>query len=407
MDRARLDPFHAAPLPPARPLAPPAEALLPYLRRLDATRIYSNFGPLNAEVSTRIAAMAGYEPAGVVTASSGTVALMAVLRARTGAAQRDAATTGAGASTTERLCLMPAWTFAATPAAALSAGLTPYFLDVDEASWALDPAHVIARARALAPAAIVAVAPFGAPLDWRAWRTVEQETGVPVVLDAAAAFDTVTQAPPGDAPPLILSLHATKALGCGEGGLALTHDTALAVTVQRMLNFGFYTDRITREPGVNGKMSEYHAAVALAALDAWPQRRADWLSVKRMLRQAVNTPQDTSAVSLGPDAAHDHATATFNVLAKDGAEAAQHRLAALRVKTLRWWGPGCAAQDAYRQVRADPLPVTTHLAQRALGLPCFPDMTKHEARRIADALTRLGAGHPVIAEDGVRRAAAG
>lgn len=364
-------PGQIAPLPTARPLAPSAQAVSAYLTRLDERRIYSNNGPLSAELETRIAHMIGDNQVNVVTTASGTAALTALLRARV--------------RSRPGLCLLPSWTFAATPAAALSAGLTPHFLEVDPQTWALDPDHVRARIHALCPTAVVVVAPFGAQLDWSAWAALEDETGVPIVIDAAAAFDALTHAPGfTGGPPTIVSLHATKPLGCGEGGLVITSDPDLAIAVRRMVNFGFHGDRVTREPGFNGKLSEYHAAVGLAALDTWATRRREWLAVKDVVREALCDAR--ARVELGPDAASATATGTFNVILPSDVSACQLLLAKRGVNTLRWWGSGCAEQPAYVRYPADPLPKTRGLAGRVLGVPFFCDMTREQAVRLAEAL---------------------
>src|ERR1039458_2512438 len=71
--------------------------------------------------------------------------------------------------------------------------------------------------------AVIAVSPFGAPLEIAPWRDLQEQTGMPVVVDAAAGFDTA-----GDSPiPQVVSLHATKILGAGEGGFVATADPEL------------------------------------------------------------------------------------------------------------------------------------------------------------------------------------
>ena len=57
------------------------------------------------------------------------------------------------------------------------------------------------------------VVPFGQPIDVAAWDRFAAATGLPVVIDAAAGFDTLV---PGRI-PTVVSLHATKVLGAGEG----------------------------------------------------------------------------------------------------------------------------------------------------------------------------------------------
>ena len=97
-------------IPVLRPRLPDAEALLPYLRRIDASRQYTNWGPLALEFEGRIAALLGCSADGVVSSSSGTAALVGAILAATG---RPPAGTAA---------LVPAFTFVATALAAEQAG---------------------------------------------------------------------------------------------------------------------------------------------------------------------------------------------------------------------------------------------------------------------------------------------
>ena len=175
------------------------------------------------------------------------------------------------------LCVMPAWTFIASANAAVLAGLTPYFVDVDPLSWALDPTaieHEIVRAPGRV-GAVMLVIPFGRPIDVQAWDDFILQTGLPVVIDAAAAFDSLQI---GIA-PAVVSLHATKVLGVGEGAFIASRDSAIIRAVRQRSNFGFTAGRHAEVTAFNAKLSEYHAAVGLAALDAWTEARAEWMAV--------------------------------------------------------------------------------------------------------------------------------
>ena len=75
-------------------------------------------------------------------------------------------------------------------------------------------------AQAPAPVgAVMPVVPFGCPIDVAAWDRFRASTEIPVVIDAAAGFDALV---PG-AVPAVVSLHATKVLGAGEGGFVVEH----------------------------------------------------------------------------------------------------------------------------------------------------------------------------------------
>ena len=348
-------------IPVFRPWAPSVDAIAPYLHRIDGSRWYSNFGPLNTELEERLASRFG-EDVHVVTFSSGTMALTAALRAR--------APNGG-------LCIMPAWTFVATAHAAIAAGLQPYLIDVDPTCYALTQDGVRAAIKA-APSevtAIVPVAPFGDASAAQGWRAFENELGVPVVIDAAAAFDAANNAET----PLIVSTHATKALGAGEGGFLATKDKALADEVRALSSFGFKGARISQMPAFNAKLSEYHAAVALAALDAWPDTRRRYMRSARVLRAAF-------AKLEGLTFQQGWGEAWINTIAmarvpSGTADRLQRHLAKHGVDTRHWWNRGLHREPAFRKcLRAPNLSATNELANAMLGLPFSIDFEKNDAQ---------------------------
>src|SRR4030081_381130 len=164
-------------IPVMRPKLPVADRLVGYLRRIDGSRLYSNFGPLACSLEDRLADRYRLGTGTVATVANATLGLALSLTAQ-----------GAKPGT---LCAMPAWTFVASAHAAVNAGLTPYFVDVDHESWALDAAAVLGDVvRAPVDVGVVMpAAPFGRPLDVAAWDAFRTRTGVPVVMDAAAGFD--------------------------------------------------------------------------------------------------------------------------------------------------------------------------------------------------------------------------
>ena len=355
-------------IPLMRPKLPTAERILPYLARIDGARRYSNFGPLVAEFETRLAEHISVRPENIVCLSSGTAGLILALR------QFDLPVGGR--------CAMPSWTFAATANAACAAGLRPWFLDVDAATWALDPAHV-ARRVAASPdpvAAIVVVAPFGARLDTAAWDRLSDELRLPVVIDAAASFDAVT----AGRSPTIVSLHATKPFGVGEGGLVVSTDDARISRIRRDSNFGFAGAGRVATVGINAKLSEYAAAVGLAGLDQWPDTRAAYAA--RAERYGAGLAKQTN-LTLAPNWREGRVTSTFNIdLGQPGAEALLRLLADRGIEARRWWSGGCHRHPAFADFAADALPVTENLASSVIGLPFYSDLALSEIDEVCGAL---------------------
>ena len=248
-----------------RPRLPSAEQLLPYLRRIDATRVYTSWGPLALELEERLCRRFSLPPGGVVSAGSGTSALTAAIL------------TAAGRATAERrLAIVPAFTFVATAAAAEACGYTLRIVDVDPATWQLDPERVAALSDLDEAGVVIPVAPFGRPVPQTAWLEFRERTGIPVVIDGAATFEAAASRARsilGEL-PVAMSFHATKAFATGEGGCVASTETGVVEQIGQALNFGFSGSRDSATPSLNGKLSEYHAAVGLAELEGWNAKRA-------------------------------------------------------------------------------------------------------------------------------------
>ena len=231
------------------------------------------------------------------------------------------------------------------------------------------------------------VAPFGAPVDVPAWEKVQAQTGIPVVIDAAAAFDAVGSGGPMrlGACPMAVSLHATKVFGVGEGGALLCRDPVMMDRVRRLSQFGFLGTRVATVAGVNAKLSEYAAAVGLAGLDEWPDTRARWRAAC-MAYQHHLAP--LSSVSLPPGGDKGRASSTLNVLWPGDAALVMDALATAGIGALQWWGLGCHMQPAFAACPAEPLPVTRSLARRTVGLPFWQDLQPAQVEAVCGVLAR-------------------
>jgi dTDP-4-amino-4,6-dideoxygalactose transaminase len=354
-------------LPVMRPQLPAAHVLLPYLSRIDRTRIYSNFGPLAAELEARLAVHLGSAERTVTTVANATLGLTLALSAQ-----------GARPGT---LCVMPAWTFIASAQAATAAGLVPFFVDVDPATWVLHP-DAMGDAIAGAPrevGAVMPVMPFGAPIDLEAWDQFRSRRNLPVVIDAAAGFDTLR--PTGT--PAVVSLHATKVFGIGEGGLIVSEDTALIQSIRTRSNFGFYGTREAAVPGMNAKLSEYHAAVGHAALDEWPTTRSEWLAVGRTYRSRLAS-RHAARFLHGFGETWVSSVCVFEPADQNIAEIEQ-RLRSADVETRRWWSSGAHAHASTRHCPRTALPVTERLARSTIAVPFSRDLTPGDIDRVVDA----------------------
>ncbi len=364
----------AARIPVYRPRLPCVEKLVPYLREIDENRWYSNRGMLVQALERRIAAMLG-TGRGVLVTASGWAALKAAIFAT------------AGPATPQRpLALMPSYTFAGTAAAAESCGYKPYFLDVDEENWMISPQMLINHPSLSSAGVVIPVAAYGRGVVQEPWRQFREATEVPVVIDAAAAFEAIVNDPSGltGDVPVAVSFQATKPLSTGEGGAVIWNDAGGLIAVARAINFGFLGTRESKSPSFNGKMSEFHAAIGLASLDAWDETLASqqtlcaaysgWAEKAGLADQLILYPTIASCYAMFCAATEAEAVAVTQALTARGIE---HRY---------WYGQGLHTHQYFATAPRDPLPQTARLAHRLVGLPTAIDLSQEAMKRIVAAI---------------------
>jgi len=358
-----------------RPHLPAADLLLPYLRRIDAARCYTNWGPLTSELEQRLSAHFAIPAGSVVSAASGTSALIGSILASAGRAGED-----------RPLAIVPAFTFVATASAVEQCGYRPHLADVLAADWALDPAAIARHPLLHRVGVVVVVSPFGRPVAQAPWVTFRGETGIPVVIDGAGAFEAIEA--DGDrllgGIPVALSFHATKAFAIGEGGAVVTTDTGLAQRVTQALNFGFYEDRESRTPSTNGKMSEYHAAVGLAALDAWPASARAFRRVADEYRTQLATAGLVDRLVASPTVAGCYSL--FTCRSQEEQIRIHESLASRGVEVRLWYGRGLHTQPRFLDLTRDTVPVTERIAPCLIGLPVAADLPADDIAHVVQGL---------------------
>src|SRR3546814_19324197 len=92
-------------------------------------------------------------------------------------------------------------------------------MDVEAGSWQLAPGRVAERLLRLPGSvfAVMPVSPFGSRMDAPGWTDFQARTGIPVLVDAAAALDTWSDT----ALTSVVSFHATKSFAIGAAGAVL------------------------------------------------------------------------------------------------------------------------------------------------------------------------------------------
>jgi dTDP-4-amino-4,6-dideoxygalactose transaminase len=358
-------------VPFQRPSLPGLAEIEKYFALSRAEGWYSNSGPCHDLLAQRSAALLGNRA--IVPVSSAGIGLIVALRALVPSGSRATQV------------VLPSFTFAATAAAVVWCGLEPVFCDIEDAGWHLCPGrlHEVLAARRGRVAAILACSTFGTPPPDAvacAWSAAAEEWGIPLIVDSAAGLGARGAGRAPDAE--VFSMHATKPLPVGEGGLVALRDESVAATVRTLINHGLGPDHRAVTVGLNGKLDEWHAATALAGLD----RLAAILDARREAAAAMRRRLRATGVRFQAMAEHSPSQFVPAVVSSPVERAGVLTGAESNGVEMRtYYSPPLHLTPAYGACdRADALSTTVDVAGRILSLPMAQDFTEADQARVAE-----------------------
>lgn len=363
-------------LPLVRPALPSTRAVLSDVEKILESGILTN-GPYVRELEDRAAEYLGVRQC--VAVASCTVGLMLVLRA--------ANLTGD--------VVAPSFTFAATVHAIAWNGLHPVLADIDPETLTLSP-DAVAAAIGVRASAIMATHTYGTPCDVEGLTAVARKHGIRLFFDAAHAFGSrragVCVGGFGDAE--VFSLSPTKVLVASEGGIISTNDDDLAERCRIGRDYGHPGDYDCVFVGINGRMSEIHAAIALRSLETLDEQISWRNELARTYREALASVPGLSFPQVRDGDLSTYKDFTMLVDAESlGMDAASlaGALAAEGIDTRRYYSPPVHAMRTYRRLANGwvSLPHTESASSRAITLPMWSSMTASQVLRVAEAIERI------------------
>jgi dTDP-4-amino-4,6-dideoxygalactose transaminase len=295
--------------------------------------------------------------------------------------------------------VMPSLTFVASAHAFEWMGVRPVFADVEPDSLGLDPEGAAALV-GKRTSALLGVHLWGRPCRVERLEALAAERGVKLLLDAAHAFACTRGGAPiarsGDA--TVFSFHATKIVNAFEGGAIATRDPGVAARARLARNFGFAGYDEVVGLGLNGKMSEASAAMALTSLESLDHFLA---ANRRNYGIYKNLLTGQPGLGLLAPAPGDDWNHHYVVLDVDPARAGIGRddllsvLWAEGIFARRYFHPGCHRMEPYASREPDAsrrLPVTERVLARALLLPTGTAVGPRQAETVA-AIVRTAVAH--------------
>jgi dTDP-4-amino-4,6-dideoxygalactose transaminase len=289
--------------------------------------------------------------------------------------------------------ILPSFTFHATAHSVMWNGLKPVFADCDPETFCIDPQAVRARVNPRT-AAILGVHIFGNPANVVELGDIAANRNADLIFDSAHAFGSkVGERHIGTfGTAELFSFSPTKLLVAGEGGMIATRDAVLARRLRAARNYGDAGNYDPELFGLNARMSEFHAALALRGLDGVEVRieRRNQIRLHYLRRlelvpglrfQQIRPENQSSCKDLGilidEDAFGSSRDWLFDALEKEN------------IEVRRYFWPPVHRQKLFRDLwDGQPLPASEQISDRVLNLPIYSSLRDEDVDRVCDAVVR-------------------
>jgi dTDP-4-amino-4,6-dideoxygalactose transaminase len=364
--------MHNEPIYVTQPYLPPLEEFIPYLQQIWDKKILTNGGPFHQQLEKALCDYLGVEH--IALFANGTMALVTALQAL---------------RVTGEVITTP-YSFVATSHSLLWNGIKPVFVDIDPNTFNLDPVKIEA---AITPqtTAIMPVHCYGHPCDVEAIQKIADNYNLKVIYDAAHAFGVQDAGGSilrhGDLS--VLSFHATKVFNTFEGGAIICPDAKTKQRIDHLKNFGFVDETTVVAPGINGKMSEFNAALGLLQLQHIDHALNLRQRVDARYREALANTAGIHCLQ----GAHEQVGnfSYFPILVNAdyplSRDALYQKLKDHNIHARRYFYPLISEFPMYRgmpSAKSESLPEAFFAAQKVLCLPIYPALQAQEQQRVID-----------------------
>lgn len=290
---------------------------------------------------------------------------------------------------------VPSFTYVASAEAPAQLGATPFFVDVCQDTFNIDPqsfkqAVTDCRKLGLTPAAVIAVDLFGQPADVDSITQIANSEKIKVLVDGAqsfgASFKGRSVGTMGDA--TTTSFFPAKPLGCyGDGGAIFTNSEEDNAVISSLRLHGKGSEKYDNvRVGLNSRLDTLQAAILIEKLKIFPDE------IKKRNELAEFYVAELSKFFRVPKILN-HAVSTwaqFTLVTESRDKVLKH-LAENSVPAVIYYPRPLSKQsgyEAYPSVNGG-TPVSHGLAEKVFSIPMHPYMSRVQAEKIVSVLSNL------------------
>ena len=357
-----------------QPFLPSLEEFIPYLQGIWERKILTNGGPCHQELERSLSEYLGTPYISLFT--NGALALVTALQALRISGE----------------VITTPYSFVATAHSLIWNGVQPVFVDVDPKTLNMNPERIEA---AITPrtTAILPVHCYGHPCDVQAIQSIADRYNLRVIYDAAHAFGVRDSGGSvlrhGDLS--ILSFHATKVFSTFEGGAIISPDLKTKKHIDHLKNFGIADEVTVIGPGINGKMSEVHAAFGLLQLQHIQEALLRRSRIDEAYRSGLSEVPGIRCLESSGETLCNYAyfPILINPEYHETRDNLYYRLRANGVFARRYFYPLISDFPVYsglHSARRENLPVAAEASAKVLCLPIYPALAEEDLVRIINII---------------------
>ncbi len=338
-----------------------------YLEKIWANNHLTNHGPLVLELEEKLRNRFGVKHFFFV--NNGTIALQIALKA-------------IGAS--NQVITTP-FSYVATTSSILWENLQPAFADIDINSLCINPDEVEQLAKQ-GIKYLLATHVYGNPCDVKKLQELAEKYKLKIIYDAAHAFDVdykdISILQYGDISTL--SFHATKLFHTIEGGAIVTNDDELAHKISYMRNFGHNGPEQFWGIGINGKASEFNAAMGLCILPNMEKIISDRKKVDASYRTGLDRKEISFPV-IRSATTYNYAYFPILLQSEEMLLAVSEKLRENHINPRRYFYPSL---NTLPFIENQHCPIAEDVSRRVLCLPQYADLSQEEINKIIGVINQ-------------------
>ena len=361
-----------------KPFLPPLDEYVKYLEKIWTSKQLTNNGPFHQQFEKELANYLGVKY--VSLTNNATTGLLIAIKAL---------------ELKGEIITTP-YSFVATAHSIMWNGLTPVFVDINPSTCNIDP-DKIENAITSKTSAILPVHVYGNPCETQKIKDIANKHNLKVIYDAAHAFGVKEndRSILNEGDLSILSFHATKVFNTFEGGAIISDSPEMKKKIDDLMNFGYQSEIVVNDIGINGKMNEIQSAMGLLQLKYIDQSVKKRNLVAEHYRKGLKSIKGIEYLPERNNVNYNYAYFPIFINEKEygmSRDTLYNKLKENNIFGRRYFYPLISQFDEYVRLpssRASNLQKAVEMSKQVICLPIYPNLDTEDVKLVIKIIHNL------------------